>query len=142
MDPYIPAKLSQIIEDFQLAEGGEKLELLLEYAEKLPAAGPWRQARPEEIEAVPECMTPVFLYSELIDGALVLYFDVPRESPTVRGFAEIFREGLAGCTPEQILALPADIYLKLGLEKALTHQRLNGIAALVMHIKHQAMLKM
>jgi cysteine desulfuration protein SufE len=91
------------------------------------------------MEAVPECMTPVFLFSELQEGRMILYLDVPAESPTVRGYAEIMRQGLTGSTPQQILALPSDVYLRLGLEKVLTHQRLNGLAALLGHIKHQAL---
>jgi cysteine desulfuration protein SufE len=138
-ESFIPLQLARIIEDFQLAEGAEKLELLLEYAEKFTPVESGRLAHTEEREAVPECMTPVFLYTEFKDDGMVFYFDIPKESPTVRGFAELLREGLEGCTPEQILAIPADIYLQFGLEKVLTHQRLRGMAALIAHIKHHAM---
>jgi cysteine desulfuration protein SufE len=137
----IPPRLASIIEDFELLEGREGLEVLLEYAEKLPPLPDWLQGRRDEMEPVPECMTPVHLFSELQEGQMVFYFDVPAESPTVRGFAELLREGLEGCTPEQVLALPGDLYLRFGLEKLLTHQRLNGLAALLAHIRHQAMLQ-
>lgn len=137
----LPPRLAGIIEDFQLLEGREPLELLLEYSEKLPPLPGWLQGRRDEMEPVPECMTPVHLFSELQEGGMVFYFDVPAESPTVRGFAELLRQGLEGCTPEQVLALPGDLYLRFGLEKLLTHQRLNGLAALLAHIRHQALLQ-
>jgi cysteine desulfuration protein SufE len=141
VEPNVPPQLTNIIEDFQFAEGREKLELLLEYSEKLPPLPEWLLTQRDRMEPVPECMTPVFLHTELQDGGMVFYFDVPPEAPTVRGYAELLREGLTGSTPQQILALPVDIYLKLGLEQVLTHQRLNGIAALLAHIKYQALQK-
>ena len=40
------------------------------------------------------------------DGAVHLFFDAPAESPTVRGFAGILREGLEGVNYEQVLQVP------------------------------------
>jgi cysteine desulfuration protein SufE len=90
---------------------------------------------PEQIEQVHECMTPVLIEVEKTDGSLYFYFDVPKESPTVRGFASILQFGLNGLQPEVILQIPNDFYLKLGLEAVLTHQRLNGFAAILTHMK-------
>jgi len=59
------------------------------------------------------------------------YLEVPRCSPTVRGFAMFLKSGLDGLTPEEILSIPADFYELLGLEELLTHQRLNEVAAIL-----------
>ena len=91
------------------------------------------------MEEVPECMTPVFVQSSLEDGEMIFFFDVPAESPTVRGYAEIMREGLRGATPEQVLNIPGDFYQQMGLDQVLSHQRLNGMVAILAHLKRLAL---
>jgi cysteine desulfuration protein SufE len=65
-------------------------------------------------------------------------FDVPRESPTVRGLAAIMAEGLSGSSPEQVLRVPAAFYEPMGLDQVLTTQRLNGFTAILAHMKRLA----
>ncbi len=138
----VPDRLAQIVEDFELCEGREKLELLLQYAESLPPLPAWVAADESSLEAVPECMTPVAVAAELVDGGMRFYFKVPAESPTVRGFAAIVEEGLRGATPEQVLDLPADFYLQMGLQEVLTAQRMNGMSAIVAHVKRLAVAQL
>jgi cysteine desulfuration protein SufE len=130
----LPPKLSQIVEDFKLCEGKEKLELLLEYADRLPPT-PERFQGHADMQEIPECMTPVFVHGELDDGRMRYYFDVPPESPSVRGYAALLAEGLAGLTPEAILAVPGDFYHVMGLQTVLSGQRLNGMRAILRFIK-------
>ena len=134
----MPARLKEIIDDFQLSEGREKLELLLQYAEQMPPLPDWLQHDRSQMEFVPECMTPVYVHAELDAGQLTFYFDVPDESPTVRGYAALMGEGLNGATPEQVLSVPGDFYQQMGLDKVLSHQRLNGITAILAHMKRLA----
>ncbi len=134
----LPARLAEIVEDFRYAEGREKLELLIQYADQLPPLPPWLEASSGEMESVPECMTPVWVAVERQDGGLVYHFKVPEESPTVRGYAALLAEGLHGVSPEDVLALPPEFYLAMGLQDVLTPQRLNGMAALVAHVKKLA----
>lgn len=138
----IPARLQDIISDFQLSEGREKLELLLQYAEQLPPLPARLQDRRDEMEAVPECMTPVSVLAETDDGSMHFYFDVPEESPTVRGYAALMADGVNGATPEQVLAIPADFFQQMGLDQVLTQQRLNGIQAILAHMKRLALAAM
>ncbi len=133
----MPARLKEIIDDFQLSEGREKLELLLQYAEQLPDL-PERMKDHSQMEFVPECMTPVYVQAEAQDGRMTFYFDVPPESPTVRGYAAIMEEGVRGAAPQQVLSIPGDFYRQMGLEGVLTHQRLNGMAAILAHMKRLA----
>ena len=132
----IPAKLQTIIEDFQFCEGREKLELLLQYAEELPPLPERFKDRP--VDAVPECMTPVAIYAETQDGKLKFYFDIPPESPTVRGYAAILLEGLDGASEEELLSIPGDFYQQMGLHTVLSYQRISGMASILAHIKQIA----
>lgn len=134
----LPPRLSEILEDFEFSEGREKLELLLYYSERMPPLPDWLSEKHDSMEQIQECMTPVFVYSSLEDGGMRFFFDVPPSSPTVRGYAAILGEGLQGATPEEVLAVPADFYQRMGLDKVLTHQRLNGIAAILAHMKRLA----
>ena len=135
----LPPRLQQIVEDFQLCEGREKVELLLEYAEQMPPLPDWLPADHQGMDQVQECMTPVFVQAENLSGRMHFYFDVPAESPTVRGFAAIMAEGLDGATPQEILAVPGDFFSSMGLDKVLTHQRLNGLSAILAHMKRLAL---
>ncbi len=134
----IPPRLAEIIDDFQLAEGREKLELLLEYAEQLPPL-PERFQQHEAMDQVNECMTPVFVQAELVNGRMVYYFDVPAESPTVGGYAALLEQGLRDLTPEEVLQVPVDFYLKMGLHQVLSQQRMRGISAILAHMKQLAL---
>lgn len=133
----LPARLEEIVSDFELCEGNEKIELLLDFANNFPPF-PAHLQRPEEVEDVPECMTPVQMAAEVLEGRLHFHFIVPQESPTVRGFACLMMAGLNGSTPEQVLALPGDFYLRMGLQRVLSSQRLNGMAAILAHVKRRA----
>lgn len=134
----IPPRLQEIIDDFGWCEGREKLELLLEFSERLLPLPEWLHDQRDAMEPVPECMTPVFVHAETQDGRMKFYFDVPPESPTVRGYAAIMAEGAAGAAPEEILSIPNDFFLKMGLQQVLTHQRMSGLASILAHMKRLA----
>jgi cysteine desulfuration protein SufE len=135
----LPPRLNQIVEDFELSEGREKIELLLEYAEKLPPLPGWLSGRQNKMDRVDECMTPVYVQAQVDKGKMTFFFDVPRESPTVRGYAAIMSEGLKDATPEQVLRIPADFYYRMGLQQVLTQQRMNGLASILIHMKQLAL---
>jgi len=138
----VPEKLQEIIDDFALASREEKVEMLIQYAESLPPLPDWLQGERAKMEAVPECMTPVFLFAEkLPDGGLKFHFDIPPQSPTVRGLAAVLANGLDGARPEQIISLPVDFYAPMNLQEAISYQRLNGFQGVLTHMK-QAALKL
>jgi cysteine desulfuration protein SufE len=135
----IPQKLQEIIDDFALASREEKVEMLIQYAESLPALPEWLHGERARMEPVPECMTPVFLFAEKqTDGGLVFHFDIPPQSPTVRGLAAILANGLNGLQPAQIISLPADFYAPMNLQEAISYQRLNGFQGVLAHMKQAA----
>jgi cysteine desulfuration protein SufE len=137
----LPPRLREIAEEFQDAEPRERLELLLEYALDMPELPQRLREACDAMEQIHECQTPVFLHTELEgDGAepsVRFYIDVPPESPTVRGYASILLDGLEGATPAQVLQLPDDVYMLLGLHEAISPQRLRGLHALVAYMKRQ-----
>ncbi|RMG89305.1 MAG: SufE family protein [Chloroflexi bacterium] len=131
----LPARLQEIVEDFSYCEGQEKLEYLLQFAESLPPLPEWLYDKRDQMDHVHECMTPVFVYAEEKNGRLTFHFDIPPESPTVRGYAAILQQGLQGVTPTELLAIPDDFYYQMGLQHVLSAQRLNGISAILAHMK-------
>ena len=132
-----PPRLQEIIAEFQEAEPRERLEYLLEYAMELPDLPARLEEKRDQMEQVHECQAAVFLHTELNNGQVEFFFDIPRESPTVRGYAGILVEGLAEATPAQVLATPSDMYNLLGLQAAITPQRLRGLHALMQYMKRQ-----
>ncbi len=131
----LPLPLQEIVENFAYCEGQEKLEYLLELSESLASLPEWLYAKRDSMNEVHECMTPVFMYAERENGKLHYHFDIPPEAPTVRGFAATLQLGLDGATPEQVQAVPSDFYLELGLQNVLSGQRLNGMGAILAHMK-------
>lgn len=138
MSDYLPKRLAEIVEDFSLCTGREKLEYLLQFAETMPPLPDWIAAKKEEMDQVHECMTPVFIYAHEDDGCLTYFFDVPEESPTVRGYAAIMHEGVKDIAAEDVLKISNDFYLDMGLHQVITGQRLNGLTAILAHMKKLA----
>ncbi len=132
-----PPALQEIIREFQNVEPRERLEYLLEYAMDLPDLPARLHAARDSMEQVHECQAPVFLHTELEDGAPHIDLDIPVESPTVRGYGSILVKGLAGASVEAILQTPEDVYMLLGLHEAISPQRLRGLHALLVYIKRQ-----
>jgi cysteine desulfuration protein SufE len=136
--PALPPRLQAIVEEFQDAEGREKLDLLLDYAESLPPLPDWLAAQHGDMDQVHECMTPLFIYAEQQEGRMHFYFDAPPESPTVRGYAALMAEGLNGVTFDELMAVPGDFFNAMGLQQVITFQRIRGISAILAHMKRLA----
>jgi cysteine desulfuration protein SufE len=131
-------RLQEIAEDFGSVPDKERLQLLLEFAEELPALPARYAAHSELLEQVPECQTPLFLAVE-VDGqdAVHLFFDAPREAPTTRGFAGILHAGLDGLSADEVLSTPGEFSGQLGLADLVSPLRLRGMAAMLARIKRQ-----
>jgi cysteine desulfuration protein SufE len=135
----LPAKLQEIVDDFASMSREEKIETLIGYAESFPELPQRFKEERSKMEPIPECMTPVYLFAEKQeDGGMLFHFDIPPQSPTVRGLAAILASGLNGCTPEEVIAIPADFYAPMKLEEAISGQRLNGFRGVLAHMKQAA----
>jgi cysteine desulfuration protein SufE len=128
--------LDTLIPRFKAADRATRLETLLDYSRRLPPL-------PERLEAekdrgdhrVHECQTPVFLWIETDDGKVHIHADVPRESPTVRGFISLLARSLDGASPEEVARIPDDLLEQLGLAEALGMNRTQGLTAILQRIK-------
>ncbi|MFN8653918.1 MAG: SufE family protein [Gemmatimonadales bacterium] len=131
--------LDKTIKRFAASDKQTRLELLLDYAQKLPPL-PDRLVplRDQGIGRVHECQSPVFLYLEKENDGVVLHADAPREAPTVRGFVSLLARAIHGATPEEIAAVPTDLLDQLKLSEALGMTRMQGLSAMIGRLKRQA----
>ena len=137
-DNRIPVALAEIIDEFHDADDREKLELLLEFSDGLPDLPENLKHMEAQFENVEECQSPVGIHAEVANGEMEYHFAIPETAPTVRGFAGIMLEGTKGLTPEQLLQIPGDFFVAMGLSKLLSPQRTNGFAAILAHMKRMA----
>lgn len=133
----LPASLAAIQNDFLALDQGERLQLLLEFSQSLPELDGRYRDHPDLLERVVECQSPVYLSAEVVDGTVRIEVTAPKESPTTRGFASILREGLDGLTAEEVLAVPADYPLELGLTEAVSPLRIRGMVGMLGRIQRQ-----
>ena len=128
--------LATLVPRFQAADRNTRLETLLDYARKLPELPPrYQAARDAGENRVHECQTPVYLWTEVTDGHVHLHADVPRESPTVRGFVALLARLIDGATPEQVAVLPNDLLEQLRLTETLGMTRTHGLTAILGRVK-------
>jgi cysteine desulfuration protein SufE len=126
-----------LIEDFNSIGIKDRLNLLLEFSENLPELPPRYAEHPDLLERVEECQSPIFLFVELSDGIVRLFFTAPAESPTTRGFASILHAAMDGLTVDQTLAVDDDFPSKIGLTEAVSPLRIRGMRGMLARIKRQ-----
>lgn len=136
-DTDLPSALATIRDDFLALEQHERLQLLLEFSNELPELPAEYADHPDLLERVEECQSPVFIFVEVRDGIVHLHATAPKEAPTTRGFASILVQGLAGLTAQQVLDVPDDYPLTLGLTEAVSPLRIRGMSALLGRTKRQ-----
>ncbi len=133
----MPPKLAEIVDEFASAPRDVVLEMLLEFSDAVPAL-PADLVGHEGMEQVPECQTQFFLKAIVQpDDTVVTHFDCPPEAPTTRAFAGILAEGLAGASTAQVLAVPDDLYARMGLSQAISPLRVRGGTAVLARLKRQ-----
>jgi cysteine desulfuration protein SufE len=145
----MPAALAEIAEDFAELPAPQRLQLLLEFSEGLPALPERYAGHLDSMEQVHECQSPLFLLVEVGDEPadrpqerpvhLLLY--APPEAPTTRGFAGILHEGLDGLSVAEVLAVPDDAPYRFSLGEAVSPLRLRGMVGMLSRIKRQTALK-
>jgi cysteine desulfuration protein SufE len=132
----VDERIDEIVGEFAELEPRERLELLLEFAEKLPPL-PERYCaeRDAGMNRVHECQTPVFLWVENNEGRVNILADVAPEAPTVKGFVSILAEIYGGAEAAEVVASPPDIVKRFGLTEALGMVRMRGMQAISHHIR-------
>ena len=130
------SKIQDIIEIFEEADYQETLEILLDYSENLPELPEkYIEARDKGYNRVPECETPVFIWVDLEGSNVNIHADVPRESPTVRGFVSLLVDAFSGSSPGDIESAPNNLISSLKLDQKLGTRRMYGLSAVYNRIK-------
>lgn len=136
--PDAPRGLAEIRDGFlELAEP-ERLQLLLEFAGELPELPEAYASHPELTERVVECQAPVYIIVEVdASDRVTMHATAPPEAPTTRGFASILVQGVSGLSAAEVLAIPDDFPLTLGLRRAVSPLRLGGMTGMLLRVKRQ-----
>ena len=128
---------ADLIEDFQAIGVKDRLNLLLEFSENLPELPPRYADHPDLLERVEECQSPIFLFVEVTDGIVHLFFTAPAEAPTTRGFASILHAVIDGLSVADVLSFDGDFPGKIGLTEAVSPLRIRGMRGMLARIKRQ-----
>jgi cysteine desulfuration protein SufE len=133
-------RLQRIAEEFADLDLRERLELLLEFADRLPPLPPkYRAEREAGKHRVHECQSPVFLWAELgADLRFTLIADVAPEAPTVKGFVSLLCEAFNGAPVGEVLAVEPNVVQRLGLTEALGMQRMRGLHGILFAVRRHA----
>jgi cysteine desulfuration protein SufE len=138
----MPPQLLELVEEFGEVGPRDRLQLLLELSQELPDLPERYTDAAGSMEQVHECQSPLFLAVEVeppergADRRVHLFFSAPPEAPTTRGFASILRTGLDGEPAAEILGVPDDFYIALGLGQAVSPLRLRGMQAMLARVKN------
>jgi cysteine desulfuration protein SufE len=132
----VPPALEKYIARLSAADRDTRLATLLDLSARLPPLPPeLLEASAREAHRVPECQTAVYLWAVVQNGAVRLMADVPRESPTVRGFVALLVRALDGAAPAEVAQVPDDLLHALRLDEALGMTRTQGLTAIVRRVK-------
>lgn len=128
-----------VVDDFQAVPDSERLQLLLEYSERLPELPKEYEDHPELLERVDECQSPVFIAVAGSPSKVELIFSAPREAPTTRGFAAVLYEALNGQPVNDIVALSDDFPEQLMLTRLISPLRMRGIRGMLARIQRKSL---
>ncbi len=112
-----PPKLQAIIDLFEALPEEEKRENLIAYAEQAKSQGPRGEERfdLEDVRKDEECTDTVGVYLR-VDPAQHAHFRVtlgPQVQTLTKAMTSILCRGLEGCSPAEILEIPADFVPKI-----------------------------
>jgi cysteine desulfuration protein SufE len=133
----LPPGLAAVAADFADTPREMRLELLLEYADRLQPLPEKYVAQIDLMERVQECQSPLYAIAELNSNTVQIHATAPQESPTTRAFASIMQLGLNGLTAEEVLAVPASAPLQLGITDLVSPLRMRGATGLLARIQRQ-----
>lgn len=136
--PSPPPRLERLLDRFEALSRDQTMALLVEFADQFAELPPrFAERARDERYVVHECMTPVSLFSEVREGRIYFFADVPRSAPTIRALLAIFTQALNGEPPESVLAIPPDYVTRL-MRKVGLMTRERGLNAMVARMKRHA----
>ena len=131
----------EIVDAFNEVPVSSKLELLLEYANSLPALPERYADHPELLERVEECQSPVYLFVEVENGKANIFLTAPAEAPTTRGFASLLQLALDGQNIDTINTFSDQFIQDLKLSDLVSPLRIRGMHGMLTRIKRQVQEK-
>jgi cysteine desulfuration protein SufE len=129
--------VESLVTDFQALGIKDRLNLLLEFSENLPDLPTRYLDHPDLLERVEECQSPIYLFVEVNEGIVNLFFTAPAEAPTTRGFASILHSVLDGLPVQGVLNVDDDFPSNIGLSEAVSPLRMRGMRGMLARIKRQ-----
>lgn len=137
----LPARFAELATEFMALAAPDRVLLLIELGDDLPDPLEHLRARPELLEQVAECQSPLSVLSQVdgsgTDAVVHLHFAAAPHAPVTRGFAGVLHTALDGTSAGEVLALPADVGGTLGLDGVVSPLRLRGFAALLARVQRQ-----
>ena len=129
--------IAEIAEEFQFVEPQDRLEIMLDYARRLPPLPEaYHLLRDRGLNMVHECQSPVFMMVEVEDGMVQIHADVPEEAPTARSFVAILVEAFDDAPVEAVREAPPDLLHTLGIDRLIGMQRTRGLRAIYARLKN------
>jgi len=133
------ATFADIAETFRAAGPDLRLELMRDYAGRLPdLPDAYAEMRDAGLGTVPECQSAVFLYVEGEGEHVRIHADAPREAATARAFLAILHEAFHEARPSAVEAAPDDPLRRLGWADRVGLQRKKGLTALYRRVRQAA----
>ncbi len=129
--------ITEIADQFKFVEPRDRLEILLDYARRLPPLDEaYHALRDMGLNMVEECQSPIFLVATVEDGIVHIHADAPEEAPTARSFTAILLEAFDGKPAEEVLNAPPDLLHQLGLNQLIGMQRTRGLRGIYAKLRN------
>ncbi|MQA91319.1 MAG: hypothetical protein GEU90_14005 [Gemmatimonas sp.] len=135
--PQIPEGIQKILRRFATLTPDLTRQALVQYSNRLEALPERFQDLDRAQYAVHECMTPVAIYPEVVDGRMYYFADVPQSAPTIRALLAMIFEAVNGQSPETVLAIPQD-FVRLVMDKLGLGTREVGLNAMMERLRRAA----
>lgn len=108
----MPETLDRVVQDFEFADRTERIDMLIEYADRFREVPPEVAERPfSEDHHVQKCESDAYVWAEdLPDGTLKYFFAV--ENPqgiSAKAWSVIMDETMSGAPLETVASTPCDV---------------------------------
>lgn len=133
----VPPGIAKILRRFRTLSPDLTRQALVQYAHRLEPLPERFQQLDREQFAVHECMTPVAIFPEVVDGRMYFYADVPQGAPTIRALLAMLFEALNGEPPGTVLNIPQDFVRQI-MDNIGLGTREVGLNAMIERLKRSA----
>ena len=133
----IPQGIQTILRRFATLTPDMTRQALVQYANRLPPLPERFRGLDRDDYAVHECMTPVAIYPEIMDGKMYYYADVPQSAPTIRALLAMIFDAINGQPPQSVVAIPQD-FVRQVMDKLGLGTREVGLNAMVERLRRAA----